>query len=251
MKKISKKHFAKLSIIVTLIFLLQATLFAEAISNRTGTVKITKPDGSVFIVTKDQALPDIPSGSTVEILDGSAYIAPADALINLVVGNSISVIEAGDRVSISFDPATGDSVFRVSAGEITVTTGNTKTTIRAGQAARINFDEGTGTAEIRSLAGDIDTETAGVKAMLTPGAAAIIRADAATRTISIESADGMIRVVGIDGSADLLAKGESIETPASDETEITSYAEEKAQELQEAREEPAEPDRSEGSAFTP
>ena len=66
----------------------QAVYAQDIISNRTGTIRITTPAGLTFTVSEDGFLPDILSGSIIEVLDGSIELAPVDGFVQVVVGNN-------------------------------------------------------------------------------------------------------------------------------------------------------------------
>jgi hypothetical protein len=96
------------------IFFFQSSLMAQGlIINHTGTIRVTKPDGVVLVIEPGQALPDILSGSKVEVLNGSIEIEPAKGFIQLVLGGAVATVKAGDRVSASIDEKTGTADFKV------------------------------------------------------------------------------------------------------------------------------------------
>ncbi len=228
------------------------TAYAEnIITNRTGTIKITNPDGTVLTVEKDESLPDIPSGAVVEILDGSMVVAPAKGFIQVVAGNSAATVKAGDRVLVSIDSATGMADFKVNAGKINVVTANTTVVVKAEQEVQIWLDKIAGVAEIRSIKGVIETITVGVKVLVPEGAIAKISADAETRTILVKSEQGSVKVILINGKIITLAKGRSINTSGSAVGEIQTFPGEVAEVTPFLGEEPAAPERPEGSPYRP
>ncbi|MEF9427631.1 MAG: hypothetical protein L0956_10900 [Candidatus Mariimomonas ferrooxydans] len=97
-------------------------MYAINISNRTGTVKVTKPDGTTITVQKDDLLPDILPNSTVDLLDGCMDIEPAEGSVQVIAGNSVATVDAGDRVTACIDSETGMAGFTVHAGEIETAT---------------------------------------------------------------------------------------------------------------------------------
>jgi len=237
-----------LFLFITAIF--QAVYAANIITHRTGAVKITKPDGTVLTVEKDGHLPDIPSGAVVEILDGGMDVTPAVGFIQVVAGNSVATVKTGDRVAVFIDSATGMARFKVYAGKINIVAVNTTVTVRTNQHVQIGLDERTGTAEVRSIKGVIETVTVGVKVSVPEGAIAKIRADARTRTVHVESEVGVSRVISIDGKVTIVAEGKSIDMLASAIGEIQTFPGEVTEVLL-PREEPAEPERPEGSEYRP
>lgn len=234
---------------VSLVFL--KTLYAvDIITNRTGTIKITRPDGIVLTVNKDEPLPAIPSGSTVEVLSGGIDIAPTEGFIQVVVGNSVATVKAGDRLTASIVPETKMASFKSDSGQISVITGNTTAVVKAGQEVLLGLDKRTGVVKVRSINGTIETITIGVKTSVSQGAIVMISANANTRNVHVESAEGNVIVISIDGEVIMLAKAESTDTAGSAEGEIQTFAEEMAMPFVPA-EEPAEPERPEASPHRP
>lgn len=245
------KRGISLMFIVLVIFFFQESLMARSlISNRSGTIKITRPDGSVLTVEKDEALPAIPSGSAIEVLDGSIEVTPAKGFIQLIVGDSAATVNAGDKVRASIDLKTGMADFAVGAGKISIVTGNTTTTVKTGQQAQIDLVKRIGIVEVRSIKGAIETVTMGVETSVLQGAAAKISVDAKTRNVRVESVEGDVIVISIDGKEIMLAKAESTDTEGSVEGEVQTFAEEIAEPFVPA-EEPAEPEIPEASPHRP
>ncbi len=239
--------------LISMVFF-QSVYAEDVITNRTGTIKITRPDGTVLTVGKDEPLPDIPSGSIIEVLDGSIDIAPTTGFVQLIVGDSAATVKAGDSVSATIDLETGMADFKTASGEVNIVIGNTTATVKAGQEALMGLDRTTGEVSIKSVTGAIETVTAGVKAEISNGAAAKITADATTRNVHVESVAGDVQVTTIDGEVIVLAEAESIDTEASPEGEIQTFAEapEKAEvTVPDVTEEPAEPEPQEGSPYMP
>ncbi len=112
------KTFLKVSILILINAVLLQTVYAVDISNLTGTVKVTKPDGTTITIQKDDLLPDIPPNSTVDLLAGCMDIAPAEGSVQIIAGNSAATVDAGDRVTVCVDSETGVAGFTVHAGEI-------------------------------------------------------------------------------------------------------------------------------------
>ncbi len=267
------KTFSRVLILFLILTAFFQTAYAEnIITNRTGSIKITMPNKTVIIVRKGDNLPEIPSGAIVEILDGSTEIAPKTGFIQVIAGNLVSTIKAGDRVNLSINRETGIVDFTVEAGGITVIAGNTTVMIKMHQRVQIRLDNITGIVEVKSGIGVIETitagvrvsipgapllccleqeglQTGGVKVSIPDGAAAKIRVDAGTKIVHIESEAGSIEVLSIDGKTTTVAKGESINIPGSALGKIQTFPGEAVRGL--FREEPAEPERPEGSRFSP
>lgn len=236
-----------LALAAVAIFFFQSSLIAQGlILNRTGTIRVTKPDGVVLVLEPSQALPDIPSGSKVEVLNGSIEIEPLEGFIQLVLGGSVATVKAGDNVSASIDEKTAIADFKIKTGQLNIITGNTTTTLGAGQHAQVGLDKVTGITTVKSIAGAIETVTVGVKAMIPEGAIAKIRADVKTRNVHINCVKGTIKAVTTDGKVIELKEGEPIDTPGSAEGEIQTFEEESKFE---PVEEPLQPARPEGSPY--
>ncbi len=246
-----KKVCILLIFLATPIFFFQGGLNAQTtILNRTGTINITLPDSTVLIIGKDDALPDIPSGSRVEIISGSIDIEPSAGFIQVVVGDSVATVKAGDRVTAGIDPVTKMEGFKVSAGQIKIITGNTSTVVQTNQEVEISLDRRTGQTEVRSVRGDIETTTIGVKVMVRQGADALIDVDPKTRMVHVKSIDGDVTVASLEGKVIRLAKQESTDTEGSVAGEIQTFAEEGMAAFVPA-EEPVEPERPEASPHRP
>lgn len=103
-------------------FLLSPVLSADiVIENATGTIIITTPDGQVTTVEAGQPLPAIPSGSTLEVVTGSADISatPPDE-VNVLVNNTTATVRDGAKVGIVIDLRTGDAKMNVLEGSVAV-----------------------------------------------------------------------------------------------------------------------------------
>ena len=107
------------------------TLHAEILlENRTGTVSITTPDGQVMTIEADQPLPAIPSGSTIEVVTGTAQIsATGTDVVSLLINGATAAVQNGAKVSVAVDLRTGAASLDVLAGSITIlqTDGTTQT----------------------------------------------------------------------------------------------------------------------------
>ena len=209
----SKTVLGMLGLFLISMVLSQAVYAADVITNRTGTIVITRPDGVILTIGKDEPLPDIPSGSTVEILDGSADIAPTAGFIQVVVGN-------------------------------------TTATVTGGQEIQVGLDEATGAAEIKSVNGVIETITVGVKASISDGGAVVISADSVTRNVHVESTSGTVVVTTTDGTVINVTEDNSIDTTGSATGEIETFVE-TPEEVEVPLPEPEEPPRTEGSPYMP
>ncbi len=227
----------------------QVVYAKDVITGRTGTIRITKPDGAVLTVNKSEPLPAIPSGSTVEILDGSMYVSPKEGFIKVIAGNSVTNVEAGDRVIANINKDTGLADFKVNAGEINIVVGNTTVTVGTNQRVRTGLNSKTGVAEVRSVKGRIKTVTVGIVVSVPEGVAAKISADPNTRLVHVESVGGTLEVVSVNGKIMLLADGKTVDLSGYVVGEIQTFT--GGMPAISLTEEPAEPERQEGSNFLP
>ena len=221
----------------------------DAVTNRTGTIKITKPDGAVLVVNKDQSLPAIPSGSTIEILEGKADISPVEGFLKVIVSGSAAIVGEGEVITAFLDAKTGKADFAVVTGEIEVISGNTTVKLNGGQEAQVSVNKATGVAEIRSVKGQIETVTVGVKALIMQGGVAKIDADSKTKKVHVSSVVGELQLTSVDGRTFKVGQGESMESEASATGEIQVFAE--GIEMAAPEEEPVEPERPEASPHRP
>jgi hypothetical protein len=251
MEKRLKKLFIFLGLWLVSMLVFSVTLWAQGIiSQRSGLLKITRPDGSTLTVNKDEALPEIPSGSSVEVISGDIVIESGEGFIQVIVRDSLAVVKTGDRIIVSIEPKTGMAVFKVKVGQINIITGNTNIVVKADQEVQLGLNRATGVVEIKSIKGEVEAVTVGVKAGVPQGGVVRISVDAKTRKVHIESAEGAVTVTSIDGKVIILAKAESIDTEASPAGEIQTFAE-AALPLPVPAEEPAEPERPEATPHRP
>jgi len=246
-----KKASITLMFLVTMLFFLQNGLNAQtAVVNRTGTIKLTLPDSTVSIIGKDDALPDIPLGSKVELISGSMDIEPREGFIQVVAGDSVATVKAGDRVTVSINSLTKKASFKVFAGRIKVITANTSTALETDQEVEISLDRRTGQTEIRSVRGDIETTTIGIMVTVFQGSDAVVDVDPETRIVHVESINGDVAVASLEGKIIRLAKRESTDAEGSIAGEIQTFAQE-AMAAVVPMEEPVEPERPEASPHRP
>ena len=115
----------------TVFSLAPTALHAEIVlENVTGTVSITTPDGQVMTIEAGQPLPAIPSGSTIEVVTGTAKIsATGTDVVNVLVNGATATVQDGAQVSVTVDLRTGAASLDVLAGSVSVlqTDGTTQT----------------------------------------------------------------------------------------------------------------------------
>jgi hypothetical protein len=115
-------------------FLIHLSSFAAInVANRTGTVKITMPDGTEFTVGPYEELPFIPDGSVIEIISGTADIsATEDSYVEVVVGSATAYLGGGDAISVDYSAEAGEGNIERISGEVNVSYVGGTTTLDAG-----------------------------------------------------------------------------------------------------------------------
>ena len=113
-------------------FLMTPTLLVADIflGNVTGTLAITTPDGQVLTVEAGEPLPPIPSGSSIELITGTAEVSATDTdIVYVLVERSTVTVEGGTKSFIWVDLRTGDTCLEVIGGRVSVlqTNGLTET----------------------------------------------------------------------------------------------------------------------------
>ena len=83
---------------------------------RTGTVKITQPDGTVILVRKDEPFPDIMPGSSIYVITG---------ILVLGIEGSTIIVESTECIVVSITE-TGEVIFTAMLGDIDVFTADKK-----------------------------------------------------------------------------------------------------------------------------
>ena len=259
---INSKTFSGVLGMLFIVMVLFQSAYAEgAAITATGTIKITTPTGEVITIGKGEPIPDILGGSTIEVLTGSINVSPAIGSIRVVVGGSVAVVEAGNKVSASLQA--GRANFATISGSVAVTTGNTVSIVKTAQKVSIGVTKGKGEAKgevsIKSIAGTIEVKVSGVTAEVTQGVEASISIDTVSSSVNIESIGGSIAVTTIEGALVVVAENETIDTEVQPISEIAApvaisekeevVVEEEEVVVIDTEPEPTEPERDEGSSF--
>ncbi len=152
------------------------SVFADdVITERTGTIIVITPDGTVTTVNANDPLPPMPPGTTITLISGTMTLAP-------------------------------------NSGEYSVTLGDTVATVGAGDVAQFGFDSTTGQPQVESTSGTIETETNGVAVSIPAGGTATIGVDTTGGvTVSAEGED--VTVTTPDGTPETVPAGTSSTTP--------------------------------------
>ena len=117
----SKSSFPIFALAFILFFVFTPFLFAEiTVQNATGTIAITTPSGEVVTVEPGQAIPAIATGSSIEVISGTANIAATGTdTVNAMIGDSVATLSNGSEVGINVS-ASGDTALDVIGGSVTV-----------------------------------------------------------------------------------------------------------------------------------
>lgn len=188
-----------------------STVYAEGmITDRTGTVRITSPDETISIVYEKEPLPDIPSGSLVELFSGSVKAAPVEGFILLSAEDATAEVSAGDRVALDVDQKTRMADFKVDAGKISIKAVNAMVIVNQGQEAEIKWSELFGASEVHSIKGNLEVFSVGVKIFVPEGAIARIATSSMAMDVHIESKAGIIKALDVNGKTVEISQGKSV-----------------------------------------
>ncbi|MCX5641818.1 MAG: hypothetical protein NTY10_01035 [Candidatus Omnitrophica bacterium] len=123
----------------------------------TGQVIITFPDGRKVTLEPGLPVPEIPSGSTIEVISGTAVIG--------VLGAKIA-LEPGSAVKLEADEARGTFRVKTLKGKSELFLGLLKATMDAGDDVLVRFNRRTLRAELVVLVGTVDIEEEGKRRTL-------------------------------------------------------------------------------------
>ncbi len=153
--------FACVLFFVSLFVVVQTSSAEINFEKFTGQVKITAPDGTVTILEPGQKPPGIESGSTIEVISGSAEISVLGVPISLEAGSEIKVdVECLKRCEI-----------RISClkGKAEVLVGLARVELDIEDEILIRINRKTGLGEISILSGEVNLYVEGVKKVMKPG----------------------------------------------------------------------------------
>ena len=123
----------------------------------TGQVVITFPDGRQVTLEPGLPVPEIPSGSTIEVISGTAVIG--------VLGVKI-VLGPGSAVKLEVDEARGTFKIKTLKGKSELFLGLLKATMDAGDDVSVRLNRRTLRAEMIVLGGTVDIEEEGKRRTL-------------------------------------------------------------------------------------
>ncbi|MFH0855469.1 MAG: hypothetical protein V1869_02980 [Candidatus Omnitrophota bacterium] len=128
---------------------------AVDITNRTGTIEITMPDGTAVTITADQPLPEIPDGAVITVTSGSANITTSGtSTVSVSIGGSTLQVSAGTTVNLGLNEA-GTANIAVTAGQAVVSCGGTSATVGANSSINVTLNTATNTGSFQVVSGSV------------------------------------------------------------------------------------------------
>jgi len=150
---LSLASFAFLFSVKTIFAAQTSTASPIILEKFTGEVLVTLPDGSQITLEPSLPVPEIPSGSTIEVISGTAVIDVLGAKIILGPGSAVKLYEA--------DEARGKFKIKTLKGKSELFLGLLKATMDAGDDVLVRFNRRTLRAEMIVLDGTVDIEEEG------------------------------------------------------------------------------------------
>jgi len=147
--------------ILTLLFLSLCLLPPESyaeigVTKRSGDLSITTPEGKLVTVSNTDQLPQIFSGSVIEVLSGNAeFSLSMDEFMTLVAGESVMNVLGGTKVWISVNNNGADTKINVLNGDLEVLLGETILAIRTGALLEALVTEGRASIQLSEGEGAI------------------------------------------------------------------------------------------------
>ena len=126
------------------------------ITEVTELLQVTKPDGTTMKVVPEDVPVQIPLGSTVETISGTARIDVCRLIGGLEGCSSIAVISPESSAQISFDKASGRVTVHVLKGIVNVYLRAMVAKVEAGEKLTIRKDRKTGQCVMVATEGDIN-----------------------------------------------------------------------------------------------
>jgi quercetin dioxygenase-like cupin family protein len=124
----------------------------------TGEVLVTSPDGTQFILKPGLPVPEIPPGSTIEVLTGTAVVEIMGVKISLAAGDAVRIYDV--------DEIRGRFKMETIKGKSEVFVGLTKATMDKGDIMEVRINQETSEVSLIVLAGSVEVEQNGVKTTL-------------------------------------------------------------------------------------
>jgi hypothetical protein len=124
----------------------------------TGEVLVTSPDGTKFTLEPGLPVPEIPPGSTIEVVTGTAVVAIMGVKISLVAGGAVRIYDV--------DEMRGRFKIEAIKGKSEVFVGLTKATMDEGDIMAVRINQKTAEVSLIVLAGSVEVEQNGVKTTL-------------------------------------------------------------------------------------
>ncbi len=144
-----------------------------AITQATGVIEITLADGTKMTVTGDDVPVAIPPGATITVLEGTATLDAQSSIPGHEMAATI-VMSAGSSATISLDITTGELAVNASAGSVDVVIGNTLAVVEAGEALSVTRNTQTGNYDMSAVSGEIATTSGGQTASIDEGTTEVV-----------------------------------------------------------------------------
>jgi hypothetical protein len=180
-----------------LLLSLQPVSAQNLITIHEGIISIIRPDGAIIPVGKGDALPNIFSGSIIDLLGGSVEISLTEGSLKTVAMDSVAMISPGNRVIVTIYPDIKMVGFYCIIGRIDIITGNVKTSLIDDQDVQLALDKFTGTVSVQSVKGDIISYIGGASVLALQYSKAQMSMDPLSQKIKITSAAGIVEVSSV------------------------------------------------------
>jgi quercetin dioxygenase-like cupin family protein len=124
----------------------------------TGEVLVTSPDGTQFTLEPGLPVPEIPPGSTIEVVTGTAVVEIMGVKISLAAGDAVRIYDV--------DEMRGRFKIETIKGKSEVFVGLTKATMDEDDIMAVRINQETSEVSLIVLAGSVEVEQNGVKTTL-------------------------------------------------------------------------------------
>jgi len=148
--------------------LCDTTKAVMTVTEITGQLEVTKPDGTVMTLSPEDAPAEIPLGSTVTPLTGTARITVTCLIAGLECSATVELVP-GSSARISFNEDTGEILIRGLKGKMNVSAREVMAVVEADEEMVVKRDKATGRYMFTSSQGEIDLFSGGAKSTLGEG----------------------------------------------------------------------------------
>lgn len=218
----------------------QPVFAGNMIERHSGTIEVIQPDGVVIKVNKNEALPDIPSGSTIKIIHGEVFAKPSAGFVDLEFGDTKVTVGEGARVVASVNQRSGKTSFRY-GGAVRITKGDTTVDLKKGQRADIDFDQETGKVTVKSKKGKVKTITSGIVVLIPNGGITEFILDRTRDKLNVTAEKGDAEIVSSEGNVTTVGEGQEVEIETVKKSDASTIQERKDEaDKEEKKKEPKE-----------